>query len=169
MPEARPSMVDRIPVAHTPPGGYGEVMPPPVLTGCDDALVAGAPDLRGLWQVELVRVGGLDAPEHAAMGLVQRIEQCGDRLVVTSAGVIHDMRVDGTVDNGVHGVAGADFATEITVVATFEVGVHVLRPLGFDGIEITRRLDGDRLRWDYLGFVSWSRRLGPADAKPPTT
>jgi len=32
---------DDIPVAHTPPGGYGTTFPPLVLAGCDEPLVAG--------------------------------------------------------------------------------------------------------------------------------
>ena len=39
-----------VPVAHTPRGGYGLEMPPPILSGCTEPLVAGAPDLRGLWR-----------------------------------------------------------------------------------------------------------------------
>jgi len=31
-------------------------------------------------------------------GHVERIEQCGDRVCITSSGVIHDMRADGTVE-----------------------------------------------------------------------
>ncbi len=38
---------DDIPVANTPPGGWTGAMPPPVLAGCTEPLVAGAPDLRG--------------------------------------------------------------------------------------------------------------------------
>lgn len=120
-----------IPVAHTPPGGYGDDFPPPILAGCTEPLVAGAPDLRGMWRAIAVDVGGEPAPpEHPAHRHFQRVEQCGDRLVVTAGGVIHDMRCDGTVENGVHDVAELDFATPITVVATYEDGVHVLRPVG---------------------------------------
>ena len=35
------------------------------------------------------------------------------------------------------------------MVATFEDGVHVLRPEGLAGIEVTRHLDGDQLVWRY--------------------
>src|SRR5262249_12100433 len=42
---------DDIPVAHTPPGGYGDTFPPPILARCTEPLVAGAPDLRGTWSV----------------------------------------------------------------------------------------------------------------------
>ena len=42
--------VHDIPTAHTPEGGYGDAMPPPVLAGCDDPIAPGAPDLRGTWR-----------------------------------------------------------------------------------------------------------------------
>ena len=106
-----------------------------------------------------VEVAGQPAPEHPANDHVERIEQCGDRLVVTSAGVVHDMRCDGTEDGGVHDVAGADMATPITVVATYEDGVHTLRPVGLPGIEVTRRLDGDQLVWVYPGFTARLERV----------
>ncbi len=104
-------------------------------------------------------MNGEPAPEtHPVWGHVERVEQCGDRLVVTSAGIIHDMRCDGTEENGVHDVAAFDFTTPITVVATYEQGVHVLRPVGMP-VEITRRRDGDDLIWTYVGFTARLRRV----------
>lgn len=161
-------LADAIPVAHTPPGGYGDTMPPPVLGTCTEPLAEGVTDLRGLWTTASVTVGGAPAPDHPSLGLLQRIEQCGDRLVVTAGGVVHDMRCDGTEEHGVHDVAERDYTTEITVVATFEDGVHVLRPVGLPGIEVTRRLDGDQIVWDYPGFTSRLTRLGPPDMTPPS-
>lgn len=157
--------IDDIPVAHTPEGGWHGTMPPPVLAGCIEPPLDGAPDLGGLWQIGEVEVDGVVATGHPAMGKVQRIEQCGDRLVVTAGGVVHDMRVDGTEANGVHDVAEMDFATPITVVATYEDGVHVLRPVGLP-IEVTRRRDGDQLVWTYPTFTARLDRIGPADADP---
>jgi hypothetical protein len=153
-----------IPVAHTPAGGYGETMPPPILAGCREALVPGAPDLRGTWRTVSVLVDGREVTDHPARDHVERIEQCGDRLVVTTSGVIHDMRCDGTETNGVHDVAHADMATPITVVATYENGVHVLRPVGLPGVEVTRRLDGDRLVWTYLEFTAVLERTAAGHA-----
>jgi hypothetical protein len=124
-------------------------MPPPILSGCVEPLVDGAPDLRGLWKVVSVEVDGSHAPDHPALGGVQRIEQCGDRLVVTAAGIIHDMRCDGTAEHGVHDVMQTDFTTEIHVIAAFEDGVLVLRPDGFPGVEVRRWLEGDQLVWSY--------------------
>ena len=43
------SCVDDIPVAHTPPGGWTD-WPEPILAGCDDPVVDGAPDLDGWWR-----------------------------------------------------------------------------------------------------------------------
>ncbi len=151
---------DGIPVAHTPPGGYGDTLPDPVLGDCDTSLVPGAPDLRGLWQVVEVEVGGEVVAEHAALGHVQRIEQCGDRMVVAAGGVVHDMRCDGTEEHGVRDVAEFDKQTQITVVATYEDGVHVLRPVGIP-IEVTRRRAGADLVWDYVGFRARMQRVGP--------
>jgi hypothetical protein len=63
----------------------------------------------------------------------------------------------------VHDVAEFDKTTEITVVATFEDGVHVLRPVGVP-IEVTRRLVGTQLIWDYLGFTAVLERVSDEDS-----
>jgi hypothetical protein len=150
---------DEIPVASTPAGGWHGEMPPPVLAGCDEPLVAGAPNLRGLWEVAAVEVNGAAVADHQALGKRQRIEQCGDRLVVTASGVVHDMRCDGTEERGVHDVAQVDFSTPITVIATYEDGVHVLRPKGVP-VEVRRWREADEMVWDYGGaFVARCRRV----------
>jgi hypothetical protein len=157
-----------IPVAHTPPGGWHGAMPPPVLGGCCEPLVAGAPDLRGMWRaIAVTDAAGAPLPDHRAVGLLQRVEQCGDRIVITSGGVLHDMRADGTEANGVHDVAEIDKQTEIVVVASYEDGQHVLRPVGIP-IEVRRRLDGEHMIWDYVGITVRLERLGPPDMSPPT-
>jgi hypothetical protein len=154
MPQTSAPMVaaDDIPVAFTPPGGWTE-MPPLVLADCTEPLVAGAPDMRGTWAVVTVEKDGADDPTHEALGELQRIEQCGDRVVITAGGIVHDMRADGTEENGVHDVAAADKTTPIVVVATFEDDVHILRPVGVP-LEVKRRIDGDQLVWEYVGFTA---------------
>lgn len=139
---------DDIPVAHTPPGGYGGTMPAPILGGCDEPLVEGAPDMRGMWRVVTVEWHGEAPSPDPIADHTERIEQCGDRVCITSTGVIHDMRADGSVERGVNDVASAD-GRPISVVCTFEDGVHVLRPVDMPGVEVTRRLDGDQLVWTY--------------------
>ena len=158
--------VDEIPVAHTPPGGYRK-LPSPILAGCDEPLVAGAPDLRGVWQVVEVLAGGEVVADHPAVRHVQRVEQAADRMVITAGGVIHDMRCDGTAEHGVHDVAEFDKQTPITVVATYEHGVHVLRPVGIP-IEVTRSRDGPDMIWDYVGFRARLQRIDAAQTSQRT-
>ena len=83
-----------IPIAHTPAGGYKE-FPPPILAGCTEPISYGIPDIRGVWQVY----------KGVMKGHIQRIEQCGNRIVITGFNVIHDMRADGTIANGIHDVS----------------------------------------------------------------
>lgn len=148
-----------IPIAHTPTGGWHGEMPPPVLAACDEPLVMGAPDIRGLWEVFEVEVGDELIEDHPVLGQRQRVEQCGDRLVVTASGIIHDMRCDGTEEHGVHDVAQIDYSTPIVVVASYEDGVHVLRPIDMP-VTVTRRLDGEVLVWEYGGiFVARLERV----------
>lgn len=166
---AAPVTADDIATAYTPTGGWTEP-PDPVLTGCTEPLVDGAPDMRGVWRAVSASRNGAPVPAgDRALTNVQRIEQCGDRVTITSGGIIHDMRADGSVERGVHDVAESDHTTPITVVASFDDGAHVLRPVGID-VEVTRRLDGERLIWDYLGTeVTLERVGGPDDPFPTTT
>ena len=60
--------------------------------------------------------------DHPLNRHVERIEQCGDRVVVTAGRVIHDMRADGVLEHGVDDVAEADSKTRIRVAAVFNGG-----------------------------------------------
>jgi hypothetical protein len=104
---------------------------------------------------------------------VERIEQCGNRIVDAGGGTIADARADGTEENGVHDVSAFDFATPIHVIATFEDGAFVLRPTNLPFVAITRRLDADgHLVWHRpdLGdrLVTLERIGGPCDKAPGT-
>ena len=94
-------LAGEIPVAHTPEGFWQGEMPPPVLAACTEPLAAEAFDMRGLWKAVAVDGEAIDGAGH-----VERIEQCGNRVVITSGGVIHDMTCDGTLENGVNDVSG---------------------------------------------------------------
>jgi hypothetical protein len=143
--------VDDIPTAHTPPGGYGHEMPPPILAGCTDVLARGVPDLRGTWRAldATTPHGEPLAADHPVRRHVERVEQAGRRVVVTAGGVVHDMVADGTYEHGVHDVMAVDFTTAIEVAAAFEDGVLVLRPRDLPGVEVRRWRDGDQLVWAY--------------------
>jgi hypothetical protein len=142
---------DHIPVAHTPPGGYGAQFPPLILGECTEPLVEGAPDLRGVWKaISATRGGEPVASDDRLLSYTERIEQCGNRIVDCGGGTIADARADGTEANGVHDVSVFDFTTPIHVVASYEDKVFVLRPLGIPGIEVRRWLDDD-------GHMIWTR------------
>lgn len=142
-----------IPTAHTPGCGY-TTFPAPVLANCAEPLAAGVPDFRGVWR-----------DPRAADGHIERIEQCGDRLVVTAGGVVHDMRMDGTYEHGVNDVAARD-CSPIRVRAQVEEGIHVLRPEGLP-LTVTRRLEGERLVWEHpTGHYALERVCGPAAPAP---
>ena len=136
-----------IPVAFTPPGGYRE-FPPPVLVGCDEPIVPGAPDLRGVWQVY----------KGPLKGHIERVEQAGNRVVVTGGGVIHDMYADGTLDGGVNDVH-ADKRERISVAARFEKGRLNLYPGGRKIALVTRYLDGEEMIWRYGPYKNHLKRL----------
>jgi hypothetical protein len=130
-------------------------MPPPVLAGCTEPLAPRAPDLRGTWRAISVERDGVSLPNHPLGRHVERIEQAGDRVVVTSAPVIHDMRADGTLERGVNDVAAANF-TPIRVAAVFNGGRLDLHPFGVDPARpplVTREVVDGRLVWNYAGIT----------------
>ena len=128
--------MSRLPKAHPTSGAYGE------------------PSMRG------TASGGPLADDHPMRRHVERVEQAGDRVIVTAGGVVHDMVVDGTFENGVNDVMAVDFTTAISVAASYEDGVLVLRPDGFPGVEVRRWRDGDQLVWQYsTAFIVRMRRV----------
>jgi hypothetical protein len=155
---------DDIPIAHTPDGGWHGEMPPPVLAACTEPLASDAPDLRGLWRAYRVEREGAVLADHPLNDHVERIEQCGNRVVVTSEPVIHDMRVDGTLENGVNDVAAANF-TPIRVAAVFQDGRLDLYPFGIDPARpplVTRQLVDGELVWVYAGTRVTMRKVDSA-------
>ena len=155
-------LATEIPVAHTPMGGWHGEMPPPVLDACSEPLVPGAPELRGLWRAYSVEREGGAIEDHPLNRHVERIEQCGDRVVVTAGGVIHDMRADGVLEHGVDDVAAADLKTRIRVAARFVDGRLELHPGGIDPARpplVTREVVDGELVWQYAAFTVRLRRL----------
>ena len=147
-----------LPLDGTKPGASLAVWPSRTLAECREPLVSGAPDLRGVWEVVDGRMKG-----H-----VERIEQAGNRITITVGGLVHDMFCDGTLENGVDDVAGFG-GDRIRVAATFEDGVHKLRPFGKRIVAVTRRLDGDEMVWRYGLFRNRLRRLDSPPFDHPAT
>lgn len=131
---------DEIPKAFTPGCGY-EHFPLPVLVGCREPLAPGAVDLRGLWLAD-------DGP---LPGHVERIEQCGDRVVVTTAGVIHDFHTDGTLARGSRDVE-PPLCANTWVSMEWVDGVLNFHPFGLPYTIVTRRKEGREVVWTYPRF-----------------
>ena len=134
---------DEIPKAYTPaaPDCYYTTFPMPILQDCREPIAEGFPDMRGLW----LSYEGLE-------GHMERIEQCGDRFVVTTHGIIHDFHADGTLKNGSRDTEGATNSCANTW-ASMHVdadGVLNFHPFGISSITIVKRwMEGDELRWKY--------------------
>jgi hypothetical protein len=156
---------DDIAVAHTPEGGWRGEMPPLILAACTEPLASGVPDLRGLWKAYHVEQSGNHITGHALNAHVERIEQCGDRVVITAGRVIHDMRADGTLERGVNDVLEIDLKTTIRVAAVFHDGRLDLHPGGVDPARpplVTREIVGGELVWNYGIFTVRMRKVAEA-------
>ena len=135
-----------IPKAYTPAAShcYYTTFPMPVLQNCREPIVAGFPDMRGLW----LSYEGLE-------GHMERIEQCGDRIVVTTHGIIHDFHADGTLKNGSRDTEGPSNHC-VNTWASMDVdasGVLNFHPFGIAPVTIVKRwMEADELRWKYPKF-----------------
>ena len=146
-----------IPKGNTPGCAYHH-FPLPILAECTEPLPAEADDIRGLWR----GVSG------GHVGHVERVEQCGSRVVVTAAGLIHDYG-----PNSTGGLNTND--TEGSILFTLGETEHCMRTsasmiwedkvLNFYafgwGPQVVRRYRvGDELIWEYAdGSVTRMERL----------
>ncbi len=155
-----------IPKGNTPGCGYTH-FPLPILAECTEPLVAGADDIRGLWLGVEGRVG------H-----VERIEQCGRRVVVTSSGVIHDYGPNSTLGENTNDTSGAvafrigarPYCSRSSASMIWNAGVLDFHIFGWGPVVVRRYRDGEQLVWEYVdGSVTRMDRVCtlPEDAKVP--
>ena len=128
-------LADDIPKAYTPGCGYSQI-PMPILEECSEPLAEGTIDMRGLWK-------GISGRK----GFLERIEQCGNRVVVTGHNLIHDFRLDGTLRNGARDVGPACDNFNSAIFFKDEVMTFRLFNL-FD--TVTRRLDGEDMIFTFI-------------------
>tara|TARA_B100000212_G_scaffold94328_1_gene69363 strand:- start:453 stop:1106 length:654 start_codon:yes stop_codon:yes gene_type:complete len=134
-----------IPKAYTPGCGLSQI-PMPILAECSEPLAEGVVDMRGLWQ-------GISGRK----GFLERIEQCGNRVVVTGHNLIHDFRLDGTLRNGARDVGPACENFNSAILFKDEVMTFRLFNL-FD--TVTRRLDGEDMIFTFIdGEETRAKRL----------
>ena len=139
------SAVD-IPKGNTPGCGYDQ-FPLPVLAGCTEPLPPGADDIRGLWR-------GI---EGGHVGHVERVEQCGSRVVVTAAGIIHDygpnstagLNTDDTEGSVLFTAGSREFCARTSASMIWEEGVLNFYVFGWGPRVVRRYRDGDQLIWEY--------------------
>ena len=145
-----------IPKGNTPGCGYTR-FPMPILSECTESLPEGAADIRGLWQGVSGKVG------H-----VERVEQCGERVVVTSSGIIHDMGPNATggltsndTEGGVYFTLGeTKYCPRTSAGVKWQEEVLSFRVLGWGPVVVRRYLDGDQLVWEYAdGSTTRMKRL----------
>ena len=145
-----------IPKGNTPGCSYTH-FPLPVLRECTEPLPEGADDIRGLWQGVSGRAG------H-----VERIEQCGARVVVTTSGVIHDSGPNSTGGYNSNDTEGAvlftlgerEYCPRSSAGMFWNNGVLEFKAFGWGPVVVRRYMDGEQLIWEYAdGSVTRMERL----------
>ena len=134
-----------IPKAYTPGCRFSKT-PMPILASCTEPLAEGVIDMRGLWLGTSGRIGHLE-----------RIEQCGNRVVVTAYGTIHDFRVDGTLKNGARdvGIVCNNFASAIR----FDKGTMVFKLFKLFDV-VTRKMEGEEMIFTFVdGIQTRTKRI----------
>lgn len=153
-----------IPIVHTPIHfdffkqdyvcGYGNTMPEPILANCQEPLAKDAVDLRGMWR-------------DTKTFRLERIEQCGKRVVITSNGVIHDISVLGLKKIGVYDVAVKHLpkCELIAVYADFanNKSLNLYLPLKIGEKLVVSRtlLDANTIEINYNGEIRKYARVNP--------
>ncbi len=152
-----------IPKANTPGCMYTH-FPLPILSQCTEPLPENATDIRGLWQAE-------DG------GHVERIEACGTRVVITTAGIIHDSgpnAMAGAPTNDTEGplfrLGGRVFCPRTSALMVWNEGVLDFHVFGWGPVVVRRYMQGKQLIWEYAnGTVTRMNRiciLPPAHKHP---
>ena len=150
-----------IPKGNTPNCGYTH-FPLPILAQCTEPLPDGADDIRGLW----IGVQG------GHVGHVERVEQCGSRVVVTTSGVIHDYGPNSTAGLNTNDTEGSvlfslgdkDYCMRSSASMIWNDGVLDFHAFGWGPVVVKRYLhqepSGEQLVWEYAdGSTTHMNRL----------
>ena len=156
-----------IPKGNTPGCAYTH-FPLPVLRECTEPLPDGADDIRGLW----IGVRG------GHVGHVERVEQCGSRVVVTASGIIHDsgpnstggFTTDDTEGSVLFTIGETEYCPRSSAGMEWNNGILEFRVFGWGPIVVRRYMEGEQLVWEYAdGSTTYMDRLCelPATHKVP--
>ena len=149
------------------PGCAYDHFPLPILRQCTEPLAEGAADIRGLW----IGVSG-------KVGHVERVEQCGSRVVVTSSGLIHDSGPNssgGYNSNDTEGnvtflLGDQEYCPRTSAGMFWNKGVLDFKVFGWGPVVVRRYLSGEQLVWEYAdGSTTYMDRICelPDDHKTP--
>ena len=135
-----------IPKGNTPGCAYTH-FPLPILAQCTQPLIEGADDLRGLWMGVTGR--------H--IGHVERVEQCGDRTVIASSGIIHDYGANSTgglTTNDTEGMVmfslGAkEYCPRTSAAMIWQDKKLNFHLFGWGPVVVRRYREGAQLVWEY--------------------
>ena len=154
-------MAADIPKGNTPNCGYTH-FPLPILAQCTEPLPEGADDIRGLW----IGVQG------GHVGHVERVEQCGTRVVVTSSGVIHDygpnstagLNTDDTEGSVLFTMGQKEYCMRTSASMIWNDGVLDFHVFGWGPTVVKRYLEqgpaGEQLVWEYAdGSSTYMNRI----------
>jgi len=146
-----------IPKGNTPGCRYDH-FPLPILAECTEPLPAEAADIRGLW------IG----VEGGHVGHVERIEQCGRRVVVTAAGIIHDSGPNSTLGETTNDTEGSvlfvigdrEYCPRTSASMVWNDGVLDFHVFGWGPVVVRRYREGEQLVWEYAdGSITRMDRL----------
>jgi len=155
--DGRGKRAAEIPKGNTPGCSYDH-FPLPILAECTEPVVEGAADIRGLWL-------GVEG-DH--IGHVERVEQCGRRVVVTAAGLIHDSGPNSTLGDTTNDTEGAvlftagerEFCPRTSASMIWNEGVLDFHVFGWGPVVVRRYPEGDQLIWEYAdGSVTRMKRI----------
>ena len=157
-----------IPKGNTPGCSYTH-FPLPILAECTEPLPEGADDIRGLWL----------GVEGGHVGHVERVEQCGSRVVVTASGIIHDggpNSTGGLTSNDTEGgvlflIGDREYCPRTSASMIWNEGVLDFHVFGWGPVVVRRYLENDQLVWEYAdGSTTRMDRLCqlPEEHKYPT-
>ena len=135
-----------IPKGNTPGCSYDH-FPLPILAECTEPLPPDAADIRGLWL----------GVEGGHVGHVERVEQCGRRIVVTTSGIIHDYGPNSTGGLNTNDTEGAvlfsigdrEFCPRTSASMIWKDRVLDFHVFGWGPVVVQRYLDGEQLVWEY--------------------
>ena len=91
------------------------------------------------------------------MGHVERVEQCGSRVVVTTSGVIHDygpnstagLNTDDTEGSVPFTIGSNEYCMRSSASMIWNNGVLDFHAFGWGPVVVKRYLEGEQLVWEY--------------------